>query len=160
MALVGSQQLREQYPAPARRCGTEGRTGHKGREGGNGDGNRDGRDGEYGDEHEGRDGVENGSGNGKEDMDENRDEGGGERGPGSEYARRWATRRNNKQSQPQDPTPQQDRRIMLRINGQGWEAKGMIGEDKRDAKKRKKPERRRCIRNVGNRGDLRGNGKT
>ena len=35
---AGSQQLRAQDPAPARRCGTEGRTGHQGREGGNGDG--------------------------------------------------------------------------------------------------------------------------
>ena len=42
MAPAGSQQLRAQDPAPARRCGTEGRTERQVREGGNGDGDRDG----------------------------------------------------------------------------------------------------------------------
>ena len=38
---AGSRQLRAQVPAPARRCDTEGGTGHQGRQGGNDDGNRD-----------------------------------------------------------------------------------------------------------------------
>ena len=81
MAPAVSQQLQAQDPAPAPRCGIEGRTGHRGREGENGDGNRggDGNEGEDGNEHEGREGGENGSGNG----DGNRDEGGEEREPGN-----------------------------------------------------------------------------
>ena len=80
---AGSQQLRAQDLAAARRCGTEGRTGHQGREGGNGDGNADeggdGNKGEYGNEHKNRDRGEYRSGNG----DENRDEGGAESEPGN-----------------------------------------------------------------------------
>ena len=41
VAPAGSQQLRAQDPAPARRCGTEVRKGHQGREGGTNDENRD-----------------------------------------------------------------------------------------------------------------------
>ena len=67
-----SQHLWAQDPAPARQCGTEGRTGHNGREGGNGDWNRggggdeDGNEKEDGNGHEDRDVGENGSGNGDE----------------------------------------------------------------------------------------------
>ena len=43
VAPAGIHQLLVQDPAPTRRCGTEGRTGHQGLEGGNGDGNRDGK---------------------------------------------------------------------------------------------------------------------
>ena len=100
MAPEGSQQLREQDPAPARRCGTEGRTGHQGREGGNRDGKEDGKEDECRDEHEGRDEGENGSGNGIENEDEARGEVGEEREPrilrtgnrgGSEDAKRQVT---------------------------------------------------------------------
>ena len=42
MAPAGSQQLRVQDLAPARRCSTEGRLGHQGWEGGNSDGHREG----------------------------------------------------------------------------------------------------------------------
>ena len=42
MASVGIQKLLAQEPAPALRCGTEGRPRHQRRRGGNGDGNRDG----------------------------------------------------------------------------------------------------------------------
>ena len=52
-----SQQLWAQDPAPVRRCGTEGRTWHQGREGDIYDGGGDGNEDEYGNEHEGRDGV-------------------------------------------------------------------------------------------------------
>ena len=48
MAPPGSQRLRAQDPALARRYGTEGRTGHQAREGGNGNG--DGSRGGGGDE--------------------------------------------------------------------------------------------------------------
>ena len=61
-------------PAPAQRCGSEGRGGHQEREGGNGDRNRNGgengNEDEYGNEHEGRDEGANGNGNG----DKNREE--------------------------------------------------------------------------------------
>ena len=118
MAPAGSQQLLAQDPAPARRCVTEGRTGHQGLEGGNGHGNRhgggDGNEDEYGNEHECRDRSENGSGNG----DENRDVGRGEKKPvnlrsgnrgnrsWSEHARVGATPTSKQQPQPQDLTPQ------------------------------------------------------
>ena len=79
VAPVGSQQILAQDPAPARRCGTEGKPGHKRREGENGDEKRDvGGDGnkdQYGNEHEGSDRGENGTENG----DENGDEGGKKR---------------------------------------------------------------------------------
>ena len=59
---AGSQQLMAQDPASVRRCGNEGRVGHRGREGGNGDGNRhgggDGNEDKYGNVHEGRNGGE------------------------------------------------------------------------------------------------------
>ena len=71
MALAGSKQLRAQDPAPTRRSGTEGRTGHEGWVEERCDGNRDGD----GNGDEGRDEGENGSGN----RDKNRDEGGGEK---------------------------------------------------------------------------------
>ena len=72
MAPAGSQQLRAQDPAPARRCSTEGETERQGktieREGRNGDGNRDGGGNENKDEKrpKGGDGGENGSGDGDE----------------------------------------------------------------------------------------------
>ena len=64
MMPAGTQQLRAQDPAPVRRCGTEGTTGHPGREGRNGDGNRD--EGGGGNAHEDRGGGGNGSGSGDE----------------------------------------------------------------------------------------------
>ena len=111
----------------ARRCSTEGRTGHQGREGENSDGDRDGgrcgNEHEDGDEHEGREWGENGSGNGNE----NREESGGEiesgyvqsgnRG-GLEAARGGATPTSNQQPQPQYPTPQRNRRIIRRTRAQ------------------------------------------
>ena len=164
MAPAGSQQLRTQDPAPARRCGTEGSTRHQGREVGNGDGNRigggDGREDEYGDEHEGTDGGDNGSGNRRENRDDNRGEGGGKRElgnlrignmDGSEDARRRAKPTSNQQPQPQDPTPQRDRRTMPRTRAQGQEAGGRFGEDGGEAKERKKSHEscnnRRHVRN-------------
>ena len=95
-APAGSQQLRAQDPAPARRCGTELRKGHQGWERGDIDENRDvggdGKEYEYGDEHEGRDGSGgNGSRNGREDWDYNRDESEKEREPGLEDVKRRAT---------------------------------------------------------------------
>ena len=72
---AGSRQLRVQDPAPARRCITEGKTGHQGRGGGNGDGNRGGggdeTENEYGDKHEGMNAG--GNGGGKEMMVEGRE---------------------------------------------------------------------------------------
>ena len=65
VAPAGSQQLRAQDLVPARRCGTEGRTGHQGREGGRDDGNRDGS----GNEYKAKDAGENWSGNGDENID-------------------------------------------------------------------------------------------
>ena len=117
-----------QNPATARRCGTDGRTGHHRRERGNDDGNRD-RDGDEkenkcGNEHEGKHGGKNWRGN----RDENRDEGGGEREPEnllrrgrrsrSEDARGTAMPTSNQQLQPPDLTPQRDRPGM---GGKGWE---------------------------------------
>ena len=104
-------------------------------------GGGDGREDEYGDEHDTRDGGENWSGhesrNGREDGDEKRDEGGGEKEPGnlrsgnrggSEDARRRAAPTSNQQPQPQDPTPQRGRRIMGRTRVQRREARGRIEE--------------------------------
>ena len=66
VVLSGSQKLRAQNLAPARRCGTRGdnRTGHQGREGGTGDGIRNA--GGDGNENENRNGDtdEGGNGNG------------------------------------------------------------------------------------------------
>ena len=42
----------------------------------------------------------------------------------SEDARGWATATSNQQPEPQDPTPQRDRRLMRR-----WEAQGTQGLD-------------------------------
>ena len=171
VASAGSQQLLAQDPAPARRCGIEGRTGHHIREGGNGDRGRDGgvdrREDEYGDEHEGRYGGKNGSGSGIRNGDENRDEGGGERKPGnlrsdnrggSEDATRRATPTSNQQPQLQDPMPQRDSRIVLRTRAQGREARGRVGESVRETKKLKKPHKN-CRCDVGNGGGLRGDRK-
>ena len=87
IAPAGSQQFRAQYPAPVRRCGTDGKTGHPGREEENGDGNwdggGDGNEDEYGSGREGRDGDENGNGDG----DENREESGRE--IGSKNQQKW-----------------------------------------------------------------------
>ena len=67
--------------APAQRPGTEGRPGHQEREGGNGDGNRseggDGNENKNGHGYEGR----GGGGNRSANIDENGEEGGGEKGP-------------------------------------------------------------------------------
>ena len=65
---------------------------------------------------------------------------------------------NNQQPQLQDPTPQRDRRIMLRTRVQGRETWDRIGESEGGAKKRTKPDNR-CRRGVGNGGDLGGNRK-
>ena len=124
---------------------------------GNKDGGRYGNEDEYGKEHEGRDGGENGSGNGGENIEEGRGEReprnlqSGNRGE-SEDVQEGATPTNNQQSQPQDPTPQRDRRIMQRIRAQGREARGKIEEGGGEAKKRKKPQEsyRRDVRNGGN----------
>ena len=77
VAHAGSQQLPTQDPAPARRCGIEGRPGHQAREGGNDDGGGDeggdGNETEDGNGHNDKDKGGNVSGNG-EDI---REEGGG-----------------------------------------------------------------------------------
>ena len=81
MTPADSQQLRTQDPAPARRCGTEGRTVKGTRDGrgkdgyGNRDGGGEGNENEDGNGHGDRDGGKSGSGN----EDENREEGGEER---------------------------------------------------------------------------------
>ena len=119
-----------------------------------------GRKEEIRDEQEGEHGSENG-------RDDNRDEDGGEREHGnlksgirggSEDTRRRATPTNNQQAQPQDPTPQRDRRIMLRTTARGREARNKIREGGREAKKRKKPNKS-CRCDVGNGVDLGGNGE-
>ena len=108
MAHEGSQQLRARDPAPARRCGAEGRTGHRGQEGGNGNGNRDG----CGDGNEDEDGNVHGDRDCGGNEDESGEEGGGERETGdlqseirggSEDTLEGATPRSNQQPQPQDP---------------------------------------------------------
>ena len=85
--------------------------------GGDGDGNENENEDENG--HEDRDGGESGSGN----KNDNREEGGGEGEPGNlqSYSRGWAKDSRggampttNQQPEPQDPTPQQDHRIMWR----------------------------------------------
>ena len=160
MASAGSQQLLAQDPAPARRCGTEGRTGHQRREGGNGDGNRGGDEDENGKEHECR------------DESENRDESGGEREPGNlqsgnrdglEDARGAATPTSNQQPQPLliDTTPQRDRYMTIN-RAQKREARDRIEEGGGEAKKRKKPQEscRRDVRNGGGVGGRRKKRKT
>ena len=167
MALAGRQQLWAQDSAPARRYGTEGRTGHHGREGGNGDENRDrggdGNEDENRDGHEDRDGGGNGSGNG----DESRDGGGRGRELGNvqsgnrsrpEDARGGATPTSNYKPKLQEPTPQLDRRIMQWIRSQGREARDMIGKGGGEAKERKKPQKR-FRRVVEKGGDLGGRRK-
>ena len=75
---------------------------------------------------------------------------------GSKDARRRATPRSNQQLQQLlEPTPQRDRRIMLRtINrAHGREARDRIGGGEGEAKKRKKSEKS-CRLDVGNGGDL------
>ena len=108
------------------------------REGGKCDGNRDGAGA----------GNENEGGNGHED----RDRGGGERerkrgrglrggegtresenlrsntSGGAEDARGGATATSNQQSQPQDPTRQQDHYILRRTRAQGREARDRTGK--------------------------------
>ena len=80
---------RKTCPAPARRCGTEGRTVKGTRDGrekkvmGTGTGTEGGTSTGRRDEHGGRDGSENGRGNGRANGDENRGEGGGDREPGN-----------------------------------------------------------------------------
>ena len=78
----------------------------------------------------------------------------GNRG-GSEDARRRATPTSKQQSQPQDLTPQRDRRIMLSTRAQGRETRDRTGEGSGELKKRKKPHKS-CRRHVGNGGDLGG----
>ena len=121
-------------------------------------GTRDGSEYEYGNEHDSRDGSENGSVNG----DKNREEDGGGRESvnlpsgnrgGSEVARVGTTPTSNQQPQPQDPTPQRDRRIMCRTRAQGREAGDVTGEGGGKAKKRKKPQKS-YRHDVGNGGDL------
>ena len=98
VAPAGGQQLRTQDPVPARRCRTEGRTGHLRQEGGNGDGNREGA----------------GTG-GRTSTGMSTSVGMRAREPGSlrsgniggsKDARGGATSRVNQQPQPQDTTPQ------------------------------------------------------
>ena len=93
--------------------------------------------------------------------DETREKGGGERGArnlrsdyrrGSEDDRVGPTPTSNQQSQSQDPTPPQDRHIIRRIRVQRWEARNMIGNGGREAKKHKKPQKR-YGRDVGNGGE-------
>ena len=112
MTPVGSQQLRAQDPASALRCGIEEKTGHQRREGVNGDGNRgeggDGKEIEYGDEHEGMDE----SGNGRED----KYEGGGERKPGSQDARKRATLMSNQQPLLIHPRQREGLRVLERCH--------------------------------------------
>ena len=97
---------------------------------GNRDGGGNGNEDEYGNdnEHQCRDGSENVRGN----RDDNRDEGGEERHTGnlrrgnkgeSEDARGGAISTSNQQPQPQDPTPQRDRRIMRKTRAKGREAR-------------------------------------
>ena len=62
----------------------------------------------------------------------------------------------SQEPQPQDPTPQRARRIMLGTRPQGREAKDRIGKGGGGAKKRKKP-RKRYRRDVECWGDLGGN---
>ena len=123
-------------------------------------GGADGNENEDGDKHAGRDGSKNGSG------DKNSQEGGGEAQPGNvpscnsgnrggpEDARGGATQTSKQQLQPQDPTSQQNRRIMRRARAEGREAREGIGEGKGEAKKRKKLKKsyRRDVRNGRNLG--------
>ena len=96
-------------------------------------------------ESEDGDRGEDRSGNG----DENKEEGGekrepgnrrsGNRGGGLKDAREGATPTSNQQSQSQDATPQQGRRIMRRTRAQGREVRDRIGKGGGEAKERKKP---------------------
>ena len=61
--------------------------------------------------------------------------------------------------QPQNSTPQRDRRIMQNTRAQGKEARGGIGESGGEAKKHNNPQER-CIRDARNGGDLGGRRKT
>ena len=164
---AGSQKLRAQDPAPARRCRTKGRRGNHGREGGNDgknrDGGGDGNENGYVNEHEGGDEGKNRSKNG----DESREEGEGERESGnlrsgnrsgSEDAREGVTPTSNQSPQPQDPTPPRDRHIMRRTRPQGREARDIIGEDGEKAKERQKPQKS-YRRDLEYRGDLGGRRK-
>ena len=62
----------------------------------------------------------------------------------------------NQQPQPQNPMPQQDRRIMLRTRAQGREARDRIGEGGGEAKERKKNSKKGYRKDVGNGGNLGG----
>ena len=94
----------------------------------------------------------------------NEEESGGERGyaklrssitGGEEDARKGETQTSNQQPQPQDSTPQRNRRIVRRARTQGREAREMTVEDGGGAKKRKKPHKSdRC--GVENWGELGG----
>ena len=95
----------------------------------------------------------NGSANGRENRDDNRDGGGGEKKPGSEDAKRRATPTSNQQPQPQDPTPQQDGRIILKTRAQGREGQDWGGRRRGEEAQKKQ---RNCRRDVGNGGDLGG----
>ena len=147
-----------QDPEIVPRCDTEGRTEPQGQEGGSSHGNRDeggdGNEDEYGNQHGVRGGGESGSGS----RDENRDEDGGERDSGdlrkgnrgrSEDTIRHATPTSNQQLQPQDPTPQRDRRIMRRTRVQEQEARDRTREGGGEAKMSTKPQKsdRRDVEN-------------
>ena len=92
-----------------------------------------------------------------EDEDKNREKCGGEREPGDirgvlENVIEEATPTSNQQSQPQDPTPQRDRRIMRRTRAQEREVRYRIGERGEGVKRRKKPHKSHR-RDVGNGGE-------
>ena len=117
---------------------------------------------EYGNEHEGRDRGENGSRN----EDENKEESGGKRESGnlqSGYrggfeSAKGATPTSNQQPQPQDQTPQRDRRIIWKTKAQGREARHKIWEGGGEVKMCEKRQKS-CRRDVKNGGDSGGGGR-
>ena len=61
----------------------------------------------------------------------------------------------NQKPQPQEPTSQRDRRIMLRTRAQGIEARGRIGERVKEWRRSAiNTTRVSCRRDVGKEGDL------
>ena len=145
VATSGSQQLRAQDRAPARRCGTKGKQDTRDRreETVTGTGTRAGTGGRT------RTGEGTGTGAGGRagtiiDMRvEERESLGTDEtviGSGSEDARERATPTSNQQPQPQDPTPQRDRRIMRSPRVQRRGARGEIVEGGGETTKRKKIE--------------------
>ena len=104
---------------------------------------------EDGNGHKDRNGRGNRSMNGDRN---NRRQGGGGREPGNlrrdirggvqdVSVRGGATPTSDQETQPQDSTPQQDRRIMRRTRAQGREAGDRTGEGGGEKNKRKKPQK-------------------